>query len=259
MNRYMPIIGAIASGLCLFVATQYAVFFLMWLTFVPVFITLFKRSALTPFRAGLVMGGTLTCLAFAWMINGIPAFTGLSSGYGVVLYVVCVVLFSLGCAAVLWLAFRISNPLFIAAVWTLAEAGLQWAASGLPWFLFHAGNAVSANVYAIQPASVIGVTGITFIAVWVNGLIAKAILNRSYKQLWLPCSLVIGYLCWGWLLLTLFESSTGEQPAFKLAILQQNIPPEIQWDQTNGNALVQQLLQQERQCIAQHPNMILWS
>src|SRR5581483_5293409 len=49
------------------------------------------------------------------------------------------------------------------------------------------------------------------------------------------------------------------QPTFKLSILQQNIPPEIQWDQTNGNTLVQQLLQQERHCIAQHPNLILWS
>jgi apolipoprotein N-acyltransferase len=69
-------------------------------------------------------------------------------------------------------------------------------------------------------------------------------------------------MVWGWLLLVVFErsvNSAAQQPAFKLAILQQHIPPEIQWDQANGNALVQRLLQQERGCVAQDPNMILWS
>jgi apolipoprotein N-acyltransferase len=64
------------------------------------------------------------------------------------------------------------------------------------------------------------------------------------------------------LLLALFErqiNNASTRPGFKLSVLQQNIPPEIQWDQANGNALVQQLLQQERACTAQHPDMILWS
>ena len=259
MNRYTPIVGAIASGLCLFVAVQHTVFLLAWVAFVPVFIPLFKRATLTPFGAGCIMGATLACCAFTWMIAGIQSFTGLSAAYGVLLFLICVLLFSLGCAVVLWLAFRIAHPLYIAAVLTLAEIVLQWAASGLPWFLFHTGNAVSANLYAIQPAAVIGVAGISFIIVWVNGLIAKAIANGRFKQLWLPGSLVTGYVCWGWLLLVLFERSINGTSGFTLSILQQNIPPEIQWDQSNGNALVQQLLQQERQCIAQKPNLILWS
>lgn len=261
MNRYTPIWGAIASGLCLFVAMQYTVFSLAWVALVPVLVPLFKGPYITPFRAGLFMGATLSCCAFAWMIAGIQAFTGLAAAYGVALFLVCVVLFSFGCAAVLWLAFRIPHPLFIAAVWSLAEMVLQWAAGGLPWFLLHAGNAVSANLYAIQPASVTGVAGISFMIVLVNALIAKAVARRSYKQLLLPGSLIIGYIWWGWLLLVLFERSFNNdtQHSFKLSILQQNIPPEIQWDQTNGNALVQQLLQQERQSIAQQPNMILWS
>ena len=124
------------------------------------------------------------------------------------------------------------------------------------------GNALSANLYAIQPASVTGVTGLSFIVVLVNVIIAKAIANRSYKWLLLPCSLFIIYMCWGWWLLVSFDRSvenTASQPAFKLSILQQNIPPEMQWDQANGNALVQQLLQEERRCIAQKPNLLLWS
>lgn len=262
MNRFTPIVEAIASGLCLFVAVQHVVFLLAWLAFVPVFIPLFKRATLSPFPAGVFLGATLACCAFAWMIPGIQSFTGLSAAYGVFFFIICVLLFALGCAAVLWLAFRIPHPLYIAAVLTLAEIVLQWAASGLPWFLFHTGNAVSANLYAIQPAAVIGVAGISFIIVWVNALIAKAIANKNYKQLWLPGALVIGYVCCGWLLLVLFERSINnadKQLSFTISILKQNVPPEMQWDQNNGNALVQQLLQQERQCIAQKPNLILWS
>ena len=262
MNRLTPIVGAIASGLCLFVAVQHTVFLLVWLAFVPVFISLFKRVTLSPFLAGLFIGATLACCAFAWMIPGIQSFTGLSAGYGIFLFLICVLLFSIGCAAVLWLAFRIPHPLYIAAVLTLAEMVLQWAASGLPWFLFHTGNAVSANLYAIQPATVIGVPGISFIIIWVNGLIAKAIANGHFRKLWLPGALIAGYLGWGLLLLILFERSiynTDKQLSFSVSILQQNVPPEVQWDQNNGNALVQQLLQQERQCIAQKPDIILWS
>lgn len=282
MNRYTPLVGAIIAGLCLFVAVQHAVFFLGWIALAPVFIPLFggpvfgcKPQAVSgkplrqqygprykPFLAGLIMGGTFSACAFAWMVPGLPAFTGLPAGYGAALFLVCVALFSLGCALVLWLAFLIPHPICIAAVWTLAEIGLQRAAGGLPWFLFHAGNTLSANLYAIQPVSVIGVAGCSFVMVLVNGLVAKAIAHRSYKKLLLPCLLVVGYMCWGWWLLALFErppENTAQQPTFKLAILQQHIPPEIQWDQANGNALVQRLLQQERLCIAQRPNIILWS
>jgi apolipoprotein N-acyltransferase len=263
MNRYATPGGAIIAGLCLFVAVQHSVFILGWIALVPVLVPLFgKHPTLTPFRAGLISGTAFSCFAFAWMITGILAFTGLSIGYGVALFLVCVVLFSLCCAAVLWIAFRIPDPLFIAAVWTLAEVVLQWMAASLPWFLFHTGNALAANLYAIQPVSVIGVTGCSFVVVLVNGYIAKAIAHRRYKQLWLPLSLFICFMCWGGWLLFLFErplNNTSQRSSFRLAILQPNIPPDIQWDQSNGNALVQRLLKEERNCIAQQPNVILWA
>jgi apolipoprotein N-acyltransferase len=277
MNRYTPIVGAIIAGLCLFVAVQHTVFILVWVALVPVFSfnASFKLQAASrksssrqrkysiqynSFFAGLVMSGTFSVCAFGWMIYGIPAFTGLSIGYGIAAFLLCTLLFSIGCGLVLWIAFLVPNPFYTAAVWALAEFMLQWVAGGLPWFLFHAGNALSANLYAIQPVSVIGVTGCSFIIVLVNGLIAKAIAQRRFKQLWLPLSLFIGFMCWGWGLLVLFERGLSNQsPTFRLAILQQHIPPDMQWDQTNGNTLVQQLLQQERRCIAQQPNMILWS
>jgi len=280
MNRYNQIGGAIIAGLCLFVAVQHAVLILGWVALVPAITPLFscklkavsrkqymparqhKRGNSNPFFVGVIMGGAFSICAFAWMVNGIPSFTGLSAGYGIAVFLVCVVLFSFACAGILWIAFLIPNSFFIAAVWALAEVLLQWMAGSMPWFLFHMGNSLAANLYAIQPVSVIGIAGCSLVVVLVNCLIAKAIARRQYKQLWLPVSICIGFICWGWVLLFLFERGENDKPesaAFKLAILQPNIPPEIQWDQNNGNALVQQLLQAEKKCIAQQPNMILWS
>jgi apolipoprotein N-acyltransferase len=262
MNRFLPIGGAILSGLCLFVAVQHAVFLLAWIALVPVLVPLIKYPHPSPFRAGLIVGATLACCAFAWMVPGVHAFTGLSYGYGVALFLLCTALFSVGCATLLWLSFRLPHPVYMACIWLLAEALLQWAAGSLPWFLFHMGNALSANLYAIQPASVTGVTGLSFVVVLVNCLIAQAIVHRSYKRWLLPCSLFVMYMCWGWWLLVSFDRAVEHaavQPTFRLSILQQNSPPEIQWDQANGNALVQQLLQEERRCMAQKPNLILWS
>src|SRR4051794_6396074 len=119
MNRYAIIGGAVIAGLCLFVAVQHSVFMLGWIALVPVLIPLSpklqavsckpsrQRQRSTPFIAGLIMGGTFACCAFAWMITRIPAFTGLSIGYGVALFLVCVLLFSFACAGILWIAFRI--------------------------------------------------------------------------------------------------------------------------------------------------------
>lgn len=262
MNRYIPVAGAILSGLCLFVAVQQAVFALAWVALVPLFIPLFGKTWFTPFSAGLITGATLSCCAFAWMITGVPTFTGLSTAYGLLFFCICVLLFALGFAILLWIAFLLPPPVYIAAVWALAEWIVQWAANGLPWLLFRMGNALSDNLLAIQPASVIGVTGISFMVVLINALIAKAIVHRSYKQLWLPGTLLIGYVWWGWWLLFVVDRSIGATttpPSFKVSILQLHIPPEVQWDQANGNTLVQQLLQQEQQCITQQPNMILWA
>ena len=262
MNRYTPTLGAVISGLCLFIAVQYAVFLLAWIALVPLLVPLFNQPHPTPFRTGLIMGATLSGCAFAWMVPGVHAFTGLSYGYGILLFLVCAALFSIGCATVLWLSFRLRHPVYMACIWVLAETGVQWAAGSLPWFLFHMGNALSANLVAIQPASVTGVTGLSFAVVLVNVLMAKAIVHRSYKRMLLPGSLFIVYMCWGWLLLVAFDRSIekpGAWQTFRLSILQQNIPPEIQWDRVHGNALVQQLLQQERACVAQKPNLILWS
>jgi len=256
MNRYLAIIGAFISGILIYLAALHAVPFLVWIALIPLFLSTHNCSSFLP---ALVAATTFSIFAFAWMIPGARAFTGASTGYGIIIFVVCVAAFSFGCATLLWF----TPPALIAPVWILAEMILQQAAEKMPWFLFHIGNGLASSLYAIQPMSVIGVAGAGFVVIEVNYLAALAIRRRSWKYAGAPMLLFICYMTWGWWLLppapSEANSSTGQHPSFTLSILRENIPPEITWDQANGPQLVQQLLQQEDRCIAGHPQMILWA
>jgi apolipoprotein N-acyltransferase len=185
------------------------------------------------------------------MIPGAHAFTGASVFYGILIFLLCVMAFGFVCGMLLW----VTPPVMIAPVWVLAETVVQWAAAKMPWFLFHIGNALASDLYAIQPVSVIGVAGAGFVVVEVNYLVALAIRRRSWRYAWTPLLVFGAYMAWGWWLLPPEPASRG----FTLAVLTENIPPEIPWDQSTGNQRVRQLLGQEDRCIALHPQMILWA
>lgn len=251
MSRRTAIAASAVSGLCLFLAFSHMASFLAWIALVPLFMVIDSRPS--RLLSGFFAGAALSVCAFAWMVPGAHEFTGASMGYGIAIFLLCVTVFSSGCAALLWL----TPPLLVAPVWVLAEYLLQQAAAGMPWFLFHIGNALAGDLYAIQPVSVIGVTGLGFIVVMVNYLLAWVIRRRAWKRVWAPLLLFGGYMLWGWCLLPPAEAGRGR--SFPLAILRENIPPEVPWDETNGNMRVRQLLRQEDACVAAHPAMILWS
>jgi apolipoprotein N-acyltransferase len=258
MNRSTTI-GAALSGLGVYLAVSHTAPILIWIALVPLFLGCERRPPLNRplngrvgFLPGLVAGATLSVFAFAWMIPGSHAFTGATMGYGIVIFLLCTAIFSFGCALLLWR----TPPVLVAPVWILAEIVLQWAAEKMPWFLFHIGNALATDLCAIQPVSVIGVTGAGFVVIVVNELVAHAILHRSWRYALAPIILIGCYFAWGWWLLPPAED---KGPSFSMAIVAENIPPEIPWDPTNGNLRVQQLLLQEDRCVATSPQMVLWT
>ncbi|MDO6429938.1 apolipoprotein N-acyltransferase [Flavitalea sp. BT771] len=264
MNRYFAFFGAILSGLCLYFAVLHTVFILSWVALVPVVVAA-HRTVRRSYALFFLAAFTFSVGAFSWMIPGAHSFTGGPLVYGIAVFGVCVLIFAFGLASLLWVCTRtasgavstMSDAFFAASVWVLAEALLQWAARGMPWFLFHLGNGLADNLYAIQPVSVTGVYGVSWIVACVNFLVARAIALRHWKKIFLPIILFASYMTAGWLLLWSFER-TEPQGSFSVSILNENIPPETQWDQSNGRQLVSQLLEAERTAIAARPAMILW-
>jgi len=284
MNRYSSCIGAAVSGLALSFAVLYTVFPLAWVALVPLFFALDKTSPRQASRTGFCTGLTLSVFAFGWMIPGAGAFTGGPMIYGIAIFLLCSIMFSLGwamlCRIFVWLRRRhrssLKQTFLVAALWTLTEAALQWTAQSMPWFLFHIGNALSENLYAIQPISYIGVGGACFILIFVNYGFAQALIHRSWKRSLLPFLTIAAYMLLGWSLLSSFETparaaetiprppsraaATHRGPGtFTISLIAPNTPPEIRWDESNGNRLVSQLLDLERQAVSTHPDIIGWS
>jgi apolipoprotein N-acyltransferase len=267
MKRRLAIIGGFVSGLCLYLALSHVASLLVWLALVPLFLVVYDKGGWIVggwvdrrrFLPGFVAGATLSVFAFAWMIPGARAFTGAASLYGIALFVLCVLVFAFGCGVLS----ACCPPLLAVPVWVLAETLLQLAAEKMPWFVLHVGSALASDLYAIQPVSVIGVTGASFVVVIVNYLAAHAIRRRSWRYGLAPLMVFGCHMGWGWWLLPPDAASLGaeraSQVSFPLAILTEQIPPEVAWDSSNGNARVQQLLEQEDLCIAGHPRMIVWA
>ena len=69
-------------------------------------------------------------------------------------------------------------------------------------------------------------------------------------------------MLFGFLIYKNFENkieSTRSNKPVQVAILNQNIPPEIKWDDKTGNRLVEKLLDLDKTAISLKPDMILWS
>jgi apolipoprotein N-acyltransferase len=256
MKRRLAIIGGFVSGLCLYLALSHTASLLVWVAVVPLFLVLQDGGGWVDrrrFLPGFVAGATLSVFAFAWMIPGARAFTGAFMAYGIALFVLCVLVFAFGCGVLS----ACCPPRLVIPVWVLAETLLQLAAEKMPWFLLHVGSALASGLYAIQPVSVIGVTGVSFVVISVNYLVALAIRRRSWILGLAPVLVVGCYMFWGWWLLP--QVGEGHGSSFPLAILTEQIPPEVAWDSSNGNGRVQQLLEQEDRCFAGHPRMIVWT
>ena len=144
--------------------------------FLPLFIATFQQSARQAFRSGSIFGLSLAVVSFYWMIPGAERFTGNSVLYGIAAFLISTVFLALWSGLVLSLIgflrhqndsviSFLSNAAMVAAIFCVAEFLLSLISQGMPWFDFHAGNAIADNLWAIQPAAFSGVYGLTFIVV----------------------------------------------------------------------------------------------
>ena len=222
------------------------------------------------FKTALVFGFTFSCLAFFWMIPGAERFTGYNMLYGLGVFLVSTAFYSLFCGTLLWcfsalrkagnnLGSIIINSILAGSLFCIAEALLMLVSAGLPWFDVHSGNGLAENLYAVQPASVFGIHIMSFIAVTVNYLVAIIAIKKIWIKLYIPVAAVMLYLLSGFVLFQNFNNNLPENKTFNVAILAENITPDIAWDNNTGNLLVQKLLDLNRLAVTMKPDIALWS
>ena len=263
-------LSAFILGLLIFIAVCYMQFYLAWICFAPLFIAIRNDGWNKAVKKSFVAGAGFAFPAYYWMIPGAERFTGSSMLYGIAVFLFAVLLFSL------WMALMnlviallkskkqtrlaaCSNAMLAGTAFAAGEGLLQLIADGMPWFHFNVGFAVAKNVYAIQHAAYGGVYIISFFVAAVNYLIAEFILMKQWKLLAVPVAVICLYVLAGFFIQQQFEKKAATANNFSLAVLSENILPDIKWDDKNGNMLVQKLLQLNKDAAAMKPDVALWS
>ena len=259
----------IVSALLAFIAIGEINFLLGWMCFAPLFASTLHATAKQHFKHGFIFGFILSCFAYSWMISGAERFTGYSFLYGAGIFLSCALIIAIYWACLMLCVFfikvrsgkysNILNSLAVAALFSVFEFAWSHVANGMPWFNFYAGNALQGNAYAVQPASLFGTYILSFVVVLVNFLIALCVTKKQWKKLIMPAAAILIYMCCGYFTLQNFNNSLQQSTPVKIAIAAENIPPDIKWDDANGNLLVQRLIDLNKAAVAQKPDVILWS
>lgn len=265
-----PWLLAIISGILTYMAICHIIFVVSWVCYIPLFVSIYNKPAKQAFKTALVFGFTFSCLAFFWMVPGAERFTGYSMLYGAGVFLISAIFYSFFCGAFLsgFSAVKksdnnfrsiIINSILAGATFCIAEALLMLVSAGLPWFDVHSGNGLAENLYAIQLASVFGIHIMSFIAVAVNYLIAIITIKKLWVKLYIPAAVISVYLFSGFILFENFNKNLQEKKTFTVAILAENITPDIAWDDNTGNMLVHKLLDLNRLAVTMKPDAALWS
>ncbi len=264
-------VAAIVAGILTEIANIYINFIPAWFCYVPLMIVLQKAtSTRIAFRAGFIFGLTMSIISLYWIIPGAQRFTGSSSIYGVIVFLISTIVmcFYFGFINYLFGLLKIQekrrfdfilNGLLIASVYVMGELLLTVISTGMPWFGFHSGTGLLSNLYAIQPAAFMGMHIISFVVVFINYLIAASIAEQKWIRLVFPALVGFLYMATGYFMYSQFKYDSGENKKFSLSILSENIAPEVRWDESTGNILVGKILALDSVAAIADPDIILWS
>ena len=263
-------LGSVTSGLLFYIAICHINFMLSWICYVPFFLSIYNKSTKRVLKNAVIFSLTFSCFAFYWMIPGAERFTGYNIFYGLGIFLISTTFYILFITALLYcfivlkkkadhLRSVIINSILAGSLFCIAEALLTLVSTGLPWFDIHSGNGLAENLYSVQPASLFGIHVMTFVVVVFNYSIAIIVIKKSWRMLFIPFSILMAYLLIGILLFRNFNNKAPENKSFKVAILAENITPDIVWDNNTGNILVQKLLDLNKMAVTLKPDMTLWS
>ncbi|MDP2606139.1 MAG: apolipoprotein N-acyltransferase [Deltaproteobacteria bacterium] len=211
-----------------------AFFATAWVAFVPLCRAVDKQESL---RGAGVLGWLVGFLAnlfgFHWLVYTISVFGGFPYIVSVVLFVLYAALQGVQTALFALLLKRFGyGPLFLFPVvfWVAIEF---WFPFLFPW---HLANSQSSVISFIQTADLVGAYGASFLVMWCNVILARALATRKEGSTlpWVPaliCAIgVIGSLAYGHLRLGRVAAEIKAAPKLSVASVQGNIPVGMKWD-----------------------------
>lgn len=205
-----------------------------WVAFVPLFWIIDEAESLR--RAafyGWLTGFFAHLIGFHWLVYTIRVFGGFPYPISAVVFLVYAALQGLQMALFTLLVRRIGYgpaQIFPALFWVAIEF---WFPLLFPWFL---ANSQSSFTSFIQIADLVGPYGTSFLVMWLNAIVARAVFNteRLSKSLWVTAALfatcVIGSLVYGYVRLNQMTVQINNARKLTAAAVQANIDVGMKWD-----------------------------
>ncbi|MFA6057119.1 MAG: apolipoprotein N-acyltransferase [Taibaiella sp.] len=256
------------SAILCAVAIMQVQFYLAWVSLIPFFIAIHGQKGKKAFGSGATFGVVFCAVLLYWMVTLIADFSG-KGIYGILFYIVALLLSALYFGSltlsIAWLTssrkYGWLKAFLAASIWTLGEWIYAAALPGMPWFgLFRVSNMVLDNLYAIQVATLGGAFLLSYVIVFVNYLIAHYLVQKQWKMLAVPLGVIVVYMITGYVMFSNFQKKYEDSgKPVSVAILLDNIAPDVKWNNENGSFLVKKLLDLNQQAIQAHPDIELWS
>ncbi len=266
-------IGLLAlSAICFAAAFMTSFYMLGFITLIPYFLVLFsikkKKEAL---EYGSIFGGIAGIILFSWAPQSLYDFLGGNFSIAVVLFFLGIILYIM-MYAIMALGFSFiivsklplwSKILGIATIWVLFDNLYAYIFAGSPWIVAPLSRTIAPATFLIQLAAWAGESSLSFFVLIINIALAAFLFffnEQSKKKVSLSIGIIslIIFLALNFLSLSSFEKwKQGNDISF--GVINENTAANLKWEEKNGDALVQNLLQLNQQAAALQPDIILWS
>jgi apolipoprotein N-acyltransferase len=219
------------------------------------------------FLKASVFGFTQGLILLSWMVSAVGRYTGEGTNIGFILWVITALYFALVAGLQVWLitlTFKQETTLKNAWWLKVLVAGCIWIiidwvrvglTPGVPWMHYQLIATQCKWIIPLQITSFTGVSGLTFLIVVVNILIADSILIKNYYRIALPVAIYVLLITTGYLRLQIDQKKQGE---VRVALICENLDAKQRWSADNGDSLAGIFFDLNEQAVKTKPNLIVW-
>jgi len=246
------ILSILAAVLLSLSFSSFNLWLFAWIGFVPLFISLEKKSFLQSFITGYLCGIFFWSLTMYWLIH----VTLLGQ---IVLILYLAVYFGVfGCAVYLFRSLPAGAFLFfIPCLWVILEYLRSYLFTGLPWALI--GFSQYKNLPVIQIADLTGAWGVSFLVVLVNvGLYLTLRKRLKAISFLVSASLLFFSLAYGFYRLNYNPDLRCDKNLLKISVVQGNIPQDLKWDKQAADSILNNYIELTSAAAKDEPSLIIW-